>query len=217
MTQVWRSLVRLAPVTGLVFVGLLLAGIFVGGSTPDSNWSGARVATFYEHHQTSQNADAYFLGFGALFVIFFAAVLTSYLRARSSAVGANALGFGGAVVLAVGLAVISASTAALVDVPSQISPAALQALNVISNDFITPLEVGLVAFLAGYGIVIAWTGALPKWLGWLAVVLAVACAIPPLLFFGLFAFIVWVLVVSVLMLVREWRSPPASDASTEVS
>ncbi len=214
MGQIHRYLIRLAPVTGLVFVGLLLAAIFVGGSTPDSDWSGARVATFYENHQTSQNASAYFLGFGALFVLFFAAVLSSYLRARSNAVGPSALGFGGAIVIAVGLAVISASTAALVDVPSKISPAALEALNVISNDFFTPVEVGVVAFLAGYGIAIAWTRALPRWLGWLALVAAIASAIPPLLFFALLAFVVWVLIVSVVMLVREWRSSPAPEAAS---
>jgi hypothetical protein len=217
MGQIRRYSIRLAPLTGLVLVGLLLAAIFVGGNTPDSNWSGARVATFYENHQSSQNADAYFLGFSALFVLFFAAVLSSHVRARSNAVGPTALGFGGAVVTAVGLAVISASTAALTDVPSQISPAALQALNVISNDFVTPLEVGVVAFLAGYGIAIAWTGALPRWLGWLALVVAIACAIPPLLFFALLGVLVWVLIVTVLMLIREWRSPAAPAAATEVS
>jgi hypothetical protein len=214
MGQMRVYLIRLAPVTGLVFIGLLLAGIFVGGSTPDSNWSGARVATFYENHHSSQNADAYFLGFGALFALFFAAVLSSHLRARSSAVGPTALGFGGAIVMAVGLSVVSASTAALTDVPSQISPAAMQALNVISNDFVTPLEVGVVAFLAGYGLAIAWTGALPRWLGWLAVVVAIASAVPPLLFFALLAFLVWVLIVSVLMLVREWRSQATPEAAS---
>ena len=210
MGQIRRYSIRLAPLTGLVLVGLLLAAVFVGGNTPDSNWSGARVATFYENHQTSQNASAYFLGFAALFALFFASVLSSHLRARSSAVGPTALGFGGATVVAVGLAVISASTAALTDVPSQISPAAMQALNVISNDFVTPVEVGVVAFLAGYGIAIAWTGTLPRWLGWLALVVAIASAIPPLLFFALLAFVVWVLIVSVLMLVRESRSSPGA-------
>ena len=214
MGEIRRYSIRLAPLTGLVLVGLILAAVFVGGNTPDPNWSGARVATFYEDHQSAQNASAYFLGFGALFVLFFAAVLSSYLRARASAVGPTALGFGGAVVVAVGLAVVSASTSALTDVPSQISPAAMQALNVISNDFVTPLEVGAVAFLAGYGIAIVWTGALPRWLGWLALVGAIAGAIPPLLFFALLAFLVWVLIVSILMLVREWRSSAAPEAAS---
>ena len=57
-----------------------------------------------------------------------------HVRDRSSAVEPTALGFGGTTVVAVGLAVGSASTAALTYVPSQVSPAALHALDVISND-----------------------------------------------------------------------------------
>jgi hypothetical protein len=44
------NLVRLAPLTGLVFAGLLLAGALVSGNTPDSNWSGPRVVAFYVSH-----------------------------------------------------------------------------------------------------------------------------------------------------------------------
>jgi hypothetical protein len=215
--QMKGTLVRLAPLTGLVFAGLLFVAVLVSGNTPDSNWSGARVAVFYVNHQDSQNAGAYLFAFAGLFALFFAAALSSHLRARASALGAAAVGFAGAVTLAVGLSVAAASTFALTDSPTAISPAANQALNVISNDFFVTVEVGAVAFLAGYGIAVVWAGALPRWLGWVAIVLAIASAIPPLLPIAGLLLLVWLVIVSVLMFIREGRSPTSLAAATQES
>jgi hypothetical protein len=137
-----------------------------------------------------------------------------YVRARATTIGATAAGFAGAVTLAVGLAALAASTFALADAPTAISPAAMQALNVVSNDFFVPLEVGAVACLAGYGVAIVWTRALPPWLGWVAIVLAIASAIPPLFFFAGTVLLVWLVIVSVLMCVREFRSAASPVPAT---
>lgn len=215
MFEVRSSLVRLAPLTGLVFAGLLLAAVVVGGSTPNSNASAASVVTFYEDHQTAQNASNYLFAFGALFALFFAAVLSSHLRARSSTTGPSDLGFAGAIVLAGGITVAAGTSFALTDVPTVISPTAEQALNVISNDLFLGVLVGAAAFLAGYGIAIAWTGALPRWLGWVALVLAIVCVIPPALPVAGLGLLVWVVVVTAMMLRREWRSSAAPTAAAQ--
>lgn len=208
-----RTLVRLAPLSGLVFVALLLAAVFVGGNTPDSNAPAASVVRFYADHQTAQNASSALFAVAALFALFFAAVLSAHLHARTTDIGPNVVGFGGAVVLAGAIAVEVGATVALTDVPTVISPAAEQALNVISNDLFIGVSVGAAAFLAGYGVAVAWTGALPRWLGWIALVLAVACLIPPILPVAGIGLLVWVIVVTAIMASRQWGPSVAPGAA----
>jgi hypothetical protein len=95
-------------------------------------------------------------------------------------------------------------------VPTKISPDAEQALNVISNDLIfIPLVVGLCAFALANGLAIALSGALPKWLGSLAIVIGVAAAIRMICFFALFGVAICAAIVSILMFVREGQSTAA--------
>ena len=170
---------RLASLTGLVFSGLLAAVFVVGGSSPDADWSAQRVVSWYTTHHDSQNASVYLLGYGALFALLFAAALRSYLRRRSNADGLIALGFGGGIVFVLALAIAAGVTAAAVDVPGKIDPAAEQALSVLANDvFYVSLLVGLAGFAFGNGIAIAHSGVLPKWLGWLGIVVGIGAVFP---------------------------------------
>ena len=68
------------PVTGVLFVGLTLVSIATGGSTPDSNASGAHVIAFYEAHRHSQRVSNILFVFAALFLVFFAGSVHGYLR-----------------------------------------------------------------------------------------------------------------------------------------
>jgi len=104
----------------------------------------------------------------------------------------------------------------LTDVPTAISPTAEQALNVVTGDlFLYPLEVGVFLFLVGVGIAIVCSDVLPRWLGWVAIVLAVASAISvigPVFFFGGLVTLAWFAVVSIWLFIRDWR-PPATAAT----
>jgi hypothetical protein len=71
----------------------------------------------------------------------------------------------------------------------------------------------MAAFMVGYGIAILRTHALPNWLGWFAIALAILAAIPKVGFFALLGVIVWSLIVGVLLFVREGR-PAAAVAQT---
>lgn len=113
---------RIAPLTGIAYAGLVLAAIFIEPNTPDSNASGRHVIAFFAAHRASVRASAIVGVVAALFLLFFAATLRSYLRSRSASDGLIALGFGGAVVLAVGLSVLMALNFAVADVPSKLSP-----------------------------------------------------------------------------------------------
>jgi len=200
---------RWAPLTGVVFAILFAVSYSVNNSGPSSNASGASLVTYYVDHKNAQNASAYGLAAAAVFAVLFGAVMYSRLRPSSKSGGLTAVGFGGAVMIAVGLLLLAGMTIAITDVPAAISPAAVQALNVATDVYQYPLEVGVFLFTAGYGIAIVCGNVLPRWLGWVAIVLAVASAasvIGPVQFFGGFLTLVWFAVVSVWLVVREWSS-----------
>jgi hypothetical protein len=202
---------RLAPLTGLVFVGLIVAAFAVSFNTPNSDASAQHVISFYKAHRHSVIASSFLIAYSVVFGLFFAAALRSHLRARSSSTGPIALGFAGMIVFGVGAATLAGLNNAVADVPGKIAPSAEQALNVISNDVFFAFLIGMGVFMFGNGLAIACTRVLPRWIGWIAVVIGIA-AVTPIGFIAFFALLGWVVVVSVLMFVRERRPQPATAA-----
>jgi len=199
---------RVAPLSGVVFGLLILVAFIIGGSSPGAGSTGTHVIDWYTKHHNSQNAVAFLLAYAAFFGLVWAASLKAYLSARSDSKAALTLGFGGFVTLAVGLAVFSGLGFALVDDTKKYETGAAQALNVLDNDMFVSLLVGLAAFMLANGLVIAMSGALPKWLGWIALVIGIV-EMTPLGWFGLLALIAWSIVVSVWVFIREGKQPSA--------
>jgi hypothetical protein len=199
--------VRLVPVTGVLTVGLLVATFILSGSTPDHNASGSAVISFYRNNQTAEGLSDFLGGLAAVFLVFFAAYLRAHLRS-AGAEGLAALSFGGALLLAVGGASFSGIGLALADVPNKLDPSAAQALNLLSNDFFFPFIAGTAVFMIGSGLAVARTRTIPRWLGWIAVLLGVV-ALTPIGFFAFYGVMAWVLVLSVFLLLRSGRPRPA--------
>jgi len=203
-----QRLTRLTtPVTGLIFVALMLISVSLSGSTPDSNASAGRVIAFYVAHRHDQQVSDITFTLAALFIVFFAGALYGYLRETQAAASAGAVMLVGAGLLAVGLTILAGTNWALADVPGRLSPAAAQALNVIGNDVFYTLPVGGAAFGIAGGVAILRGARLPGWLGWIAVVIGVALATPALWIAGV-ALFVWVLVVCSLVYVRGGAAAP---------
>jgi hypothetical protein len=124
----------------------------------------------------------------------------------------------GAALFAVGFILSFAIDLALSDVPGSLTPAAAQALNVLENDIWFLVPIGASIFAISGGIAILRGALLPKWLGWVAVVLGLAES-SPALFFALFALLIWLLIVSFLVYRRSGptaapgASPPAPIAA----
>jgi hypothetical protein len=200
-----------APVTGLLFVGLTLAGAASSTNTPNSDASGARVIAFYVAHRHDQRLGDILFVFASLFFVFFAGSLHGYLRRTPAAQGASALVVAGGVLVAVGLSVVSGIDYALADVPSQISAAAAQALNVLDNDVFFTVSVGGCVFGLASGVAILRGARLPNWLGWVAVVIGIVMATPVFWFAGVVLF-VWVLIVSTLIYLRSASTAPVASS-----
>ena len=121
----------------------------------------------------------------------------------------------GASILATGIAIDSTISFALSEAADDIDPAAAQALQALwDNDFM-PFALGSIVLLLASGLSIVRHGALPKWLGWVAIVLGVI-SMTPAGFVGFLGAAVWVVIVSVMlsMRARAAQTPPPPAGQT---
>jgi hypothetical protein len=207
---------RLAPLTGVVFVVLLVVSFIVGGDTPDFDDSAQDVVSFYSSHEGSQITSAILGAYAVLFFVFFAGTLRGALRRSEEPPGIlSAVAFGGALLVAFGGLIFAGLTFTLADIAdeSTIDPVAIQTLNVLSGEFFIPLAVGVGVFQIAAGIAIVRGRALPAWLGWVGIVIGIA-AVTPVGFFAFLVMLAWVLVASVAMYLqgREASAPPPPTA-----
>src|SRR5438132_14036484 len=99
MTDRWS---RFAPLTGVVFVGMLVASNVLGANTPDSNAAATKVISFYHSHRTRQEVSAYLTGVSLFVGLFFYGSLRGHLRRVTAVERLASIAFAGAVLFAVG-------------------------------------------------------------------------------------------------------------------
>jgi hypothetical protein len=206
---------RLGPLTGLAFFVLVVVA-FIGlwRNTPDIGDSTAKVVSFYKAHSDREQAGAFVLGIAGAFLVFFAAHLRSALRVAQplSARLPNAA-FGGGIVAATGFLAAAAVHLALAESAKKahVSAQAVQALNVLDNDDFLLLAAGIAVMMLASGLALVRGAALlPRWLGWVAIVLGIVSFSPA----GFFAFSlsgIWVATVSVLLFLR-WSTVQKAEA-----
>jgi len=195
--------------TGIVFAALLVV-TFASPSTPDIHDTGAQVIAHYQDHHSAHLIGDLCGGLGVIFFIFFVSSLRSFFRDKEGGEGLATAAFAGGIFIGIGGAIFTSLDVALIDARNHITPQAAQALNVLSNDFFFPFEIGLVIFSICIGLTVLATGALPKWLGWVAIVIGVL-ALTPVGFFGFFVIMIWSVIVSILVF-RRSGAPAAAPA-----
>lgn len=188
--------------TGVAFVVVLIVGAIIGGEPPDADSPVREIIDHYTDNETAIEVASFVGAAAAVLLVFFGAYLRSVLSAAEGPGGMlSALTLVGTALIAVGLAIDITISIALAEAVEDIEPAAVQALQALwDNDFV-PLALGALVFLISTGLSIVRHGALPKWLGWIALVLAVVGFTP----IGFVAFIgagLWIAVVSVLLALR---------------
>jgi hypothetical protein len=191
---------RLAPITGLVAVVLIAAAFIVGGEPPDVDAPAGEIVSYYEGNDTETGIGSTLLALGAAFFVFFTTLLVGALRRpddRGYSLGAGVLA--GGVMMAVGMLIFAGIGLTLSDVGADLEPAAAQTLNALSMDMFFPVAGGTVVFSWCASLAILRNGGLPRWLGWIALVIAIA-AVTPAGFFAFLAIGLWTLIVTVVML-----------------
>jgi hypothetical protein len=200
---------RLVPLTGVLFLVLLIASFAIGGEPPEASEDVGEIVDHYVDNKDSIIIGAIGSGLAAVALVFFGGYLS---RTLSDAQGGRgflpSVVLAGTAIIAVGAGIDGTISFALAEAVEDIDPAAVQALQALwDNDFL-PIMIGILVFLLSAGLAIIQSGALPRWLGWVALVLVVLGATP----IGFVAFVgsaIWILIVSIMLSVRAGRAQPA--------
>lgn len=196
---------RLAALTGVAFLILAIISIAVGGGEPPdpTDDSAEEIIDFYVDEKDGVMVGAALQTLAAAALVFFGGYLRKVLHAAEGAGHMlSAVTLAGAAILATGLALDATINFALAETADDIEPSAAQALSALwSNDFLV-FSLGAFVFILSAGLSVVRHGALPTWLGWVAIVIGVL-AITPVGFFAFLAAALWIVVVSVMLALRE--------------
>ena len=200
---------RLAPLTGLVFVAIVVAVFAGGGSTPSEHDSALKVAAFYGKHHDKHMLLAFILALSIPFLLFFVSTLRYELR-RAGGTGqlANAA-FAGGVLASAGFGILAFVHFALANAAdSSKTIGTTQVLNVLDNSDFIPMAAGVGMLVLASGLSAVRHGGVPRWLGWIGVVIGVLTFTPA----GFFAFLasgIWIAVASILLTLARRSAAPA--------
>ena len=159
----------LVPLTGVAFV-VGIIGFAISGEPPDAKDDVQSIVDHYVDNKDSVQIGSVLATVAGALLIFFFGYLRKVLRAAEGEGGMLSLvAFSGAVILATGVAIDSTISFALSEAADDIEPSAVQALQALwDNDFL-PLALGTIVLLFASGLSIVRHGALPRWLGWIAI------------------------------------------------
>lgn len=209
--SIWE---RLAAATGIVFVILSIAAALIGGQVGTRD-----VVDFFVERRTPLLIQSYLFGLASVFFLWFLGSLRGYLgRAEGNGRRLSTVAFAGGIMTLVLLLIAGVIQTALAEGIAELSDPgisrALYALVVIASDL---TNFPTVAFAAATGLVILRTNALPKWLGWLSLVvginglirgIAVVVDTGPLSSTGAYEnisvmmFLIWLLLLSIFLVLR---------------
>ena len=208
------TLRRWLALSGVGAALLFAASFFSGGGTPNDDASAAKVVSYFRDHRVATQVWALVAVIGAVLMVLFAVRLREFLRGDGSDGGLlSTAAFGGAVILATGVMLDSAITFGLVRASRLGFAGPAQTLNVLSNDDFYPLLGGIAILLLAAGIATVRRPALPRWLGWAAIVIGILSLAGPIGFIGALLAIIWLLVVAIIIF-RKDRVAAGAQAGT---
>lgn len=194
---------RWLGVAGLAFVALVAVAV-VTSSNLSTDSTAAQVVASVHKHKTGLQLSAFDLGLAVFEGLFFFWYLREYLCDVASNRRLATLAFAGVILFAVSGALQAGMRLSIADAVDHVDPAVLQALNVLQNDLNMVIGgAGVAVFLVASGIAVIRNGPLPTWLGWAGVVLGVAGGL-----FGAPAAALWIVIASIVILVRAGRPAP---------
>jgi hypothetical protein len=215
-----RQLERWAPLSGIIFVILMVVGTMFVADVPDPDAPQQQLATYLADsgNHTRNLMGAYIWVVGALAFLWFVTRLRTVLRgAEGGTATLSNLVFGAGVAFA---AVWMVSAAAFAAVAYAVE---LRGATVSDPDFVKVLpQMAWMILLLGAGfaglllvlttsILSLRTGVLPRWLAWLGIVVAIALLFD-VIYISIGPFLLWVLLASIVLLLR--REEPATTAAS---
>jgi hypothetical protein len=203
----------LVPLTGILFAVLLIVSIIVQGTPKSADKPAREVAQWYLDNKDSAEISAFIGTLAAAALVFFGGYLRKVLDGAGPML--SILPLIGLAIIAVGGAIDNMLLFAAAERADDVPAGAIQAIQVIwDNDFL-PLFLGIVVFNWSVGFAVLRSGALPKWMGWWAIVFGVIALAGPLGFIGAIGAAVWVILASIVLSMRA-RSAGAGPAAPAV-
>ncbi len=202
------------PFTGVIFVVLFVVILILIGQGQDATSKTAQeIVDHYNDDNTKESIASIAIGFASMFILYFGGWLRRMLRDAEGPDGIlSTVVFGAVVVFSAGAAVGGSIHLALADLADDIDPIALQAINGIDYDLFFFFPVGLGTMILATGISALRHGSLPKWLGWVSIVVGVAF-FSPVFWVDFVAAPLWIVIVSIIGISRATRSETAPAAS----
>ncbi len=203
----------IGPLTGILFVVLVIVAFTLGGESPGVDDSAQEVTSFYVDNDADQQLAGAVLGLACVAYLFFLGSLRPVLRAAAGDEGGlSTVALLGGVMIAVGASIFAGITFTLGDAADHLPASATLALNALNTDMFITVAVGTAVFNLGLALAILRHGGLPRPLGWLALVVGIVALTPA----GFFAFLANGIVVvwaSVVLTMRA-AAPDSPSAAT---
>ena len=193
---------RLLPLSGIVFVGLVVLIVLIGGSTPGSTASGEEVMSYYNDNEAWHIVSSFVLAAAVPFLVVFAVTLATACWPADA--GRRLIWelvlIGGSLMTGAVNLVFAVVHFALADSADEgFSAATLQGLNALDSDVWVGSNAGFgIMMLGAAGSLLSRAGAYRR-LGWVALVLGIALFIPLADFIALLLTAVWIVVVSLML------------------
>jgi hypothetical protein len=214
----WR---RTGAVSGLLFFAVVVASFFTP-DTPDADDLTAEIVNSIADDRTAHLVSVYLGGLASLLFLVFVGALWSRLRAAEGDRGPSILVALGGVGTAAIVLVANGVFLALIEAADEgREPAAVRALFELDEVVFLGFGWTSAAFYTGAALSSLATRSLPRWLGWVAALLAVVFVVGFLgvfseddeggvlgvvFFIGFIVNVLWILAASIVML----RSSPAA-------
>jgi hypothetical protein len=188
---------RYAPLTGILAVIGWIIGILMLDAVESEETGAAILAAYQNDEGRILGGTVIWLIATALFIWFLGSLRSRLLAAEGADGRLTTIAFAGGVATAICLALMPGADAAGALANEDIDESAALALGSISDGFFIAAEYLLPLLLIASAIVALRYGALPRWLAWIQVIVAIAALIPWIGWAALiFGFPVWVLIVS---------------------
>ena len=218
-----RQLERWAPLSGIIFVVLMVVGTYFVADVPDPDAPQQAIADYLADSGNHMRniIGAYMWVLGALAFLWFVTRLRSVLRGAEGGTGAlSNLVFGAGVVysaLMIASGVVFAAVAYAVE---------LRGATVSDPDFVKVLpQMAWMILLLGAGfaglllmlatsILSFQTSVLPRWLAWLGIVAAIALLFD-VIYVNIVPLLIWVLAASIVLLRRREETATAAASPRE--
>jgi hypothetical protein len=203
----------LVALAGVAFVLVVVASfIVIGDEAPDAENPAQEIADYYQDNKSELQVGAFLGGplAGALLIFFFGYVRKVLTQAETGTGTLPWLAVIGAAIVAVAAAIDSTLTFAMAEAADDIEPESLRTIQAIWDSDFLPFALGFIVLWLSVGISILRSGALPKWLGWVAIVFGIISP-TPIFFVGFLGGAIWIVIVSIMLSMRA-RSGPAAPA-----